>query len=262
MNDVNLNSKYRLLVLMDVSKTSEIVLENAIQLAKVIEGSVEVLYVKAPTDIVKHDNQFSAIRSIHKDYQSSKSRLIKVIRQTEKENKFPITYKIAYGNIKNSIKEHLSKTSPDIILLGKRKSNALIDFFRQGITNFVLEQSSANVLIVEEDHKFHTYTDVTLGMYGEILQEKGVEIINDLNQQNRNPIKLFKIRDQENSQKDTETGPSEQNTVSYVFSEGANAFDSLASYVSKTNTQLLCIPQRSTNNRLLQKLNVPVLILR
>ncbi len=275
MNTKNSNPKYRLLVLMDLSKASEIALKNAVQLAKVIEGSVEAFHVKAPTDVVKYENQFSAMRAIHEDYGNTKSRLRQIIRKIEKENGIPIAYQIAYGNIKKAIKEHISKVQPEIVLLGKRKSK-LVNFLGSGVTKFVLKQCSTNILISGEDHKFHSYTDISLGVYGEILQQKGFEIINDLNLQGTNRIRFFKIRDQKDSQKSAETQQNEQETLSYVFSEGSNALDGLASYISRTNTQLFCIPRKSNKKRLLfqfngvetplkqviQKLDIPVLILR
>lgn len=262
-------SKYHLLVLMDLSKSSEIVLKNAVELAKVIKGRVEVLHVKAPTDVIKHENQLSAMREIHEDYGDTKSKLVKIIRTVENQNDISISYKFAYGNIKNTIKEHIDKVKPEIVLLGKRKPK-MINIPGTGITKFVLKNSLVNMFIVGEDNKFHSYTDISLGVYGEVLQQKGFEIINDLKQQNLNPIRLFKIRNQEDSKKNFTT---EQKIVSYVFSEGENALDGLASYISRTNTQLLCIPQDIGYNtvkggidaflkQVTQKINIPVLILR
>ncbi len=273
MTTKNSGSKYRLLVLMDLSKASEIVLKNAVQLAKVIDGHVEVLYVKGPADVVECENQYAAVRSIHEDYKGSKLRFRRIIRKTEKENRISVTYRMAYGSIRKAIKEYMSKNNPDIVLLGKTKSS-LADLFRQSVTKFVLKHCNVNVLIVGEDQKFHSYEDVSLGVYGEIIEQKGFEIIKDLKQQNNNPIRFFRIGKQKDSQEQFEIRHSEQNAVSYVFSEGANAIDSLAAYISRTNTQLFCIPRRLDNNgssfryngveipvnQVIQRLDIPVLI--
>ncbi len=180
---------------------------------------------------------------------------------------------MAYGSIRKAIKEYMSKNNPDIVLLGKTKSS-LADLFRQSVTKFVLKHCNVNVLIVGEDHKFHSYEDVSLGVYGEVIEQNGFEIIKDLKQQNNNPIRFFRIGKQKDSQEQFKIKHSEQNAVSYVFSEGANAIDSLAAYISRTNTQLFCIPRKSSNNgssfrfdgveipvnQVIQRLDIPVLI--
>ena len=62
----------------------------------------------------------------------------------------------------------------------------------------------------------------------------------------------------------------DRETVSYVFSEGTNAVDGLASYVARTKTQLFCIPKAKTSwfsfqsdetEQLLRKINVPILLI-
>ncbi len=265
--------KYRLLVLMDLSKASLVALDNAIQLAEVVNGNVEVFHVKAPTDVVRYENQYSAITEIHEDYHNTMLRLRKIITNAEKKNHIQIKYQMAYGNIKIAIKEHIDKVQPDIILLGKRKSK-FIDFLSNGITKFVLKHSTSNILIAGESYRFHSYSDISLGIYGKTLRKHGFQIINDLNQKGTKPTRIFNIGNKKESE--NELLPNKRNVVSYVFSEGANTLDAIASYVSKTNTQLFCIPRNSTNDRTLlklgkvetpikgviNKLNIPILFLR
>ncbi len=262
MNAKNHSHKYHLLVLMDLSKASETALKNAVQLAKVIKGKVEVFHVKVPADVVNYENQYSAMRAIQEDARKAQARLKRIIRKLEKEERIHISFQIAYGNVKNAIKEKLSKVDPDIILLGKRKSK-VVSILNHGITNFVLKESSSNILIAGEDHKFHSYTDISLGVYGEALHQEGLEIINDLNQKNTSPIRFFSVRNQDDKRqaalKQTKEG------VSYVFSEGTNALDGLASYISRTNMQLFCIPRKhgikASVQQMVDKLDIPVLIL-
>ncbi|MEW7292139.1 universal stress protein [Aquimarina sp. 2304DJ70-9] len=260
MNTKNYDSKYRMLVLIDLSKASENVLKNAVQLSKVLKGSLEVFYVKAPADVVSYENQYSAIRAIQEDTRRAQARLKKMIRKIEKEENVLITFQIAYGNIKNAIKEKIVKVQPDLVLLGKRKSK-LINFLNHGITNFILKKCSANILIAGQDDKFHSYRDIMLGVYGSILQDEGIEVINDLNQKNTSPIRFFSVKNQDNKRqaglKQTKEG------VSYVFSEGTNALDGLASYISRTNMQLFCIPRKygikASVRQMVDKLDIPVL---
>ncbi len=272
MNAKNLNQKYRILVLTNLSNTSESALKNAVQLAKVLQGSVEAFHVKSPSKVVTQINQLSAERAIHEDYYKTKSILKQIINKIEKEEGIRIKYEVAYGNIKNEIRQKIAQVQPEIVLLGKRKVKR-VDVLRRGITQFLLDECDANILITGEDHKLHSYTDISLGVFGQSLQKEGIEIINDLKEQNNNPIRYFSIRSKKNAEEATSRNDREM--ISYVFSEGTNALDGLASYVSKTNTQLLCIPRNLDGNRkvsklkrvripvrVVDKLDIPVLITR
>ncbi len=273
MNTGTSNAKYQLLVLTDLTKASDNTLMNAAQLAKVIGGNVEVFHAKAPTDVVKQENQLSAMRTIHKDYNSSKKKLESLKRSIEQKAGIPISYAIGYGNIKTTIKERIDFLKPDIVVLGKRKPK-WDNFLREGITEFLLKNSDVNLLIGGDDKKFHSFTDISLGVYGQDVLDDGFEIISELREKNQKPVKMFSMGKSKNAQKSEEHTSAESKMVSYVFSENDNAFGGLISYVSKTNTQLLCIPgpknsrknfSRAKGNqigKMVQKLDIPVLITR
>ncbi|MBQ4819298.1 universal stress protein [Aquimarina sp. MMG016] len=264
-------SKYHLLVLMDLSKASEAALKNAVHLAKEINGKVEVFHVKSPADVAKYENQFSAMRAIQEDTSNVQSKLMKLIREIEKEEKVVITLQISYGNAKQAIKDKIDSVKPDLVILGKRKNN-LMNFLEPDITKFVLKECNANILISGEDNKFHSFDDISLGVYGETIHKEGLEIISDLKTNEEDPIRFFRIRNPNNSDKSVTTEQNKKWAVSYTFSEGENALDGLASYITGTNTQLFCIPRKQNENAswfglsrindLIYKLNIPVLILR
>ncbi len=267
----NPHSKYRLLVIMDESKASEIALKNAVQLAKTIKGHIEVFHIKAPTDVVKSDNQLSAMRVIHEDNRNTIAKLQQLVSKTSEHEGVSIGYHMAHGNVKSVLQNHIAKVQPNIIVLGKKKSK-LINFLADDIIEFLLDECNANILIVGEDHKFHTYEDISLGVYGNKLADNGLEIINDLKKQTTKPIKFFSVRGSDENSENQKS--SSEEAVSYVFSEGLNAFDGLASYVSKTNTQLFCIEKKQPRGTIsplgntedplkhvLRKLDIPVLIM-
>ncbi|NAS13270.1 universal stress protein [Poritiphilus flavus] len=271
MSNETPNPKYRLLVLTDLSKASDMALRNAVQLAKAINGKVDVFHAKAPTSVVKFDNQLSAMRSIHHDYNKTQAKLENDIQELESAEGVRIGFKIAYGNVKNAIREHIKETKPDIAVLGKRKSK-IIGFLGDGITNFVLNQCSTNVLITDEEQVFHSFNDLSLGIFGDAIEKQGLEILNDLSKAGNKPIKLFSVGESANANVSNQ----EKRTISYVFPEGSNAMDGLASYVQKTQTQLLCIPSSKNKDqggrqrkniidasvrRMVQKVGIPVLFI-
>ncbi|KQC29100.1 universal stress protein [Flagellimonas eckloniae] len=255
MKTKNNPSKYRLSVLMDLSNTSEAVLTNAVQLAKIINGTVEVFFVKTPVDVVKYDNQLSAMRAINEDRRDSKAKVTKIAEEVSESESYPISVQMTYGNIKNKLKEYVADAKPDILVLSKKKSR-----FIKSINDKV------NVLIMDEGHNFHSFEDISLGVFDD-LKGSDFEIINDLKGQSSAPVRIFSIKD---SQMEHKEKTDLENTVSYVFSEGAHALDAIASYVDRTNTKLLCIPKTSKGElsfqsgnakQVIRKLNVPVLIM-
>ena len=275
MNTKKTNAKYHLLVLTDLSKSSENALKSAVQLAKTIKGSVEVLHVRPPADVINYENQFSAMRAIQEDSRSAQSKLRQTINTISKKEGIPITFRIAYGNVKSKIKEHIDKVDPQIVLLGKRRSK-LIKFLGDSVTEFVLKNCTSNILIGGDDHTFHSFKDISMGVYGEALAQEGFEIINDLNPKGKNSIRFFKVKSQKSSKK-RDVAEHNAKSVSYVFSEGANAWDGLAEYVSRTNMQLFCIPREESESKssffslkgieipirqIVHRLNIPVLIMR
>ncbi|MBO0323208.1 universal stress protein [Muricauda sp. CAU 1633] len=264
MNPKNTSSKYRISVLLDLSKSSELVLTNAVQLAKTLNGSVEVFHVKPAADIVKRESQLSAIRTIYKDNRDTRSKMQDLIQSMEKEEGISLSYKLEYGNVKNRVRDYLSQQKPDILVLGKRRPG----FFGESITDFVINETNINVLITGKDDKFHTFTDINLGVFGSGLRENGLDIIKDLKRDSEKPVRLFNIKGKI-TQGEHEVSPWHK-TVSYVFSEGSNALDGLVSYVSHTNTQLLCVPksqsktlafQSNPAKQVMRKANVPIFIM-
>lgn len=264
MNTKNTSSKYRISVLLDLSKSSELVLTNAVQLAKALNGSVDVFHVKPATDIVKRESQLSAIRTIYKDDRDTRSKMQDLIRTIEEEEGIKLTYKLEYGNVKNRVRDYLALQKPDILVLGKRRPN----FLGESITDFVINETNINVLITGKDDKFHTFKDINLGIFGSGLRENGLEIIKDLKRDSEKPVRIFNIKGKiAQGEQDSKPWPK---TVSYVFTEGANAMDGLVSYVSRTNTQLLCVSknegktlafQTNPAKEVMRKATVPIFIM-
>jgi nucleotide-binding universal stress UspA family protein len=263
MSIKNTANKYRISVLLDLSKSSDLVLTNAVQLARALNGSVEVFHVKPAVDIIKRESQLSAIGSIYKDDRDTRAKIQDLIRSIEQEEGITISYKLEYGNVKSRVRDYLTLKNPDILVLGKRRQG----FLGESITDFVLNETNTNVLITGKDDKFHTFKDLSLGVFGSGLRENGLEIIKDLKRDSEKPVRIFNIKDTVTQEQ--ELSPVYK-TVSYVFSEGANALDGLASYVSRTNTQLLFVSKSKSKSssfrtnatkQVLRKTKVPILIM-
>ncbi|WP_437395451.1 universal stress protein [Flagellimonas lutimaris] len=258
--------KYRISVLLDMSKSSALVLESAVELAKRMDGSIEVFHVKPTTNIIKGDSQLSAIRTLNQDDRSTRAKIKDFISSIGKKENLSISYKLEYGNVKNRVRDYLALQKPDILVLGKRRP--IMGSFFESITDFVIDNvSDTNVLILGDDHKFHSFEDINLGIFGTGFKETDLEVIQDLKRNSEKPVRHFGISDDSES---TDHAYPWQKTINYTFSKGANALDGLVNYVSRTNTQLLCVPKKSSKNFLfgasrlkevVRKANVPLMIL-
>jgi len=265
MDSKNNNHKYRISVLLDLSKSAELVLKNTVQLAKKINGSIEVFHVK-PADIIKGDSQLSAIRTLHQDDRITRAKLEEIINSIGKEENLRIDYKLEYGNVKNRVRDYLVAKKPDILVLGKRKSK--IGILGESITDFVINHANTNILILGDDDKLHSFQDISVGIFGNDLKDSDLAILQDLKRDSQKPVRLFNIKEAETTD-EPKTYPW-QETISYVFAKGTNALDGLTSYVGKTDTELLCIPKSkkrgfafktSTEIEVLRKTKVPLLIM-
>ena len=252
-------AKYRISVLLDMSKSSAFVLTSALELAKQIGGSLEVFHVN-PNYSLNGGNGTKI-----EDYDSSQAQIKELIINMGKQEQLSISYKLERGNVKHRVRDYLAMYKPDILVLGRRRPR--FGFFFESITDFVINQTrSTNVLILGEDDKFHTFKDISLGFFGDELKESDLEVIMDLTRNSEQPVRHFNI---------SKDSPEKHvfplhNSVSYQFPKGVNALDGLVSYVSRTNIQLLCVPKKAgqrvmlTSNPIkavIRKTKIPLLIL-
>ncbi|MCR9228618.1 MAG: universal stress protein [Flavobacteriaceae bacterium] len=251
--------KYRISVLLDMSKSSAFVLTSALELAKQIDGSLEVFHVN-PNNLLNGKNSIST-----KDYESSQAQIKELIINMGKQEHLPISYKLEHGHVKHRVRDYLALHKPDILVLGKRRPR--FGIFSESITDFVINQTlSTNVLILGEDDKFHTFKDINLGFFGHELKESDLEVIMDLTRNSEKPVLHFDISQNPAEKRDFPL----HNTISYKFPKGINALNGLVNYVSHTNTQLLCVPKKAGNRMMLKsnpikavirRTKVPLLIL-
>ncbi|MEM9647994.1 MAG: universal stress protein [Bacteroidota bacterium] len=266
MKSTSTTTKKKISVIADITANLENVVANAVELAKAITGTVEVLYVKAPTDIVKGDNQLSAMRTLHRDSRDTESKLRSAVEKFSSKTGPKVTYKITYGNTKNTIKAYLEKEQPHTVVLGKPKSK-FPGIPASGIPSFIMNTCDANVLVTGDDQKLRDFEDISLGVYGNTIEDTTAGVLADLNRKTSKPIRLFSVRSENDAASNEQNKV--QNAVSYVFTEGANVLDGVTSYVKRTKTQLFCVPRKSSKEsylqsdrtrQIVQKLDVPVLI--
>ena len=250
------NQSYRILVLVDDSKASVTALRNAVNLSDTLGGTVSAFHVIPARELAEQENQLATLRFIQRKYRKVSSKIKDMVASVAEKEHTRIPIKIHYGNIKNQIASYVADTNPDILVVGNKK-NKKIGFLGDGITQFVIDTCKCNILVSTASHQFHSYTDVSLGIYGDSLEQEGFEVIHHIHEKSDKPARFFSIGNTKDS-KSTST----QDKVSYVFTEGANALEGLSNYVKRSNTQLFCISAKeSPVKQIVKQLDIPVFIL-
>ncbi len=244
---------YQISVLLDLSKDSEIVLANAVGLAKAIGGVVEVFHVKSPN-------------AFYRDDTTSKVELEVMVSKYRTKGALPIKYVIKKGPVKRRVMEYLCSEQPDFLVLGKKRRFS--SFFGRSITDLVIKQTNnTNILLLGKDDELYSFKEMNLGIFGGGIKESGLQIIKNLNPTDDNPVRLFHIKKDKMSKTKKFLG---HKTISFVFSKGTNALDSMVNYVTKTNIQLLCVSKEegkhlwfktSPIKAVIRKSKVPLMIL-
>ncbi len=279
MENKKIKNKYRILVLIDLLPRSEKTLIDAVNLAQIIHGNIEVFYVKPLTDIIDHENQMSAMRAMEEERLATKKKLQDLIDPVAKNEGISIDIDFTFGNVKNEIEKHLKKTNPDIVVLGKRKRK-LINLLGDNVTQFILNTFSGIILMGGEAKKLQLNDEISIGLFNDAVAGCNIEIIQDLSKRTMARIKLFGLRKKSDTLVKNvmatrlKTIHNIEEIIEYEFEEGSHGLDGLANYVTKNNVGLLCIGRGERKkgwtdryiggapsvNKAIQKLNIPLLI--
>tara|TARA_R110002126_G_scaffold6305_5_gene33025 strand:- start:561 stop:1373 length:813 start_codon:yes stop_codon:yes gene_type:complete len=259
-------NKYKILVLSDLNKATSTLLKSTISLAKIVDGSIDFLCVKKPSEIVEKENQLSAIRNINQEHFAMKKEIMNLITPISNEYNININHTLSYGNVKSEIGNYIKEHKPDIIVIGKRKSK-MLNLIGDNITNFVFKKHSGVIMISANENALEPNKELALGLLNDM--EDSFEFAKYLIEHTQKPIKSFKVIKQSNTLKET-TNVNNKENVEYVFEDNDNAIENLSNYLSKNNINLLCINRdKKTNdkysmksdiNNVINKLNVSMLL--
>jgi nucleotide-binding universal stress UspA family protein len=264
------NNKYKILVLSDLKKSTHEIVKSTISLAKMIDADISFFHVKKPIDVVESESQLSAYRVINEQHTVTKNSIENVIESVSKIYGVELDYSYKFGNVKNEIGDYIIKYNPDIIVLGKRNSN-LINFIGDSITDFVLKTYKGIIMIVGDENGLEPNQSFSLGLLNGQSFSNDSEFKMAIFSKAQKPLKAFSIVEKLNKidNKDRTSGTK---TIEYVFEYNDNALQSLSSYLSKNNINLLLIDRNNKNHEqqrhlkqldiksVINKLNVSLLI--
>lgn len=256
------HKKYKILVLSDLKDSTSTILKNTVGFEKMIDGQIEFFHVKKATDIVYRESQLSAVRNIRDEYIAIDKKVNDIINPFEKEHGKTIKKSISFGNVKQEIDNYISKSNPDIIVMGKRKSS-ILKLDRDSVTNFVLSKFKGSVLLLTDDNQLGIDKKLSLGLLNASNQSINIDFLDSLKHHSQKPLKSFSIVNKSNIENNTLT--SNSNTVNYVFEAGSNSLNNLSNYVIKNNINLLCLEREQNKNEInindtIKKVDVSLLL--
>ncbi|MFH6603231.1 universal stress protein [Maribacter algicola] len=249
------SKKYSIAVLSDLNKSSSATIKSTVALAKMIGGDIAVFHVKKPSDVINRDNQLSAMRTINDEHTKVDRQMKNLTMSISEEFGIDIDYSFTFGHVKNEISVYIEKNRPDIIVLGKPKSNSF-KVLGDSITEFVLNKHSGVVMITSDKAGPVPNQKIAFGTYNNSEPDMNFEFAKDIMEHAQTPLKSFKIIKNSES---TKYDPKSKNkrTIEYVFEHNDGAIKNLSKYLSKNNINILSVDRTEKGANELQNQMTP-----
>ncbi len=261
-------TSYKIAVLTDLSDNANDTIKSAVELSRLVNGSVDLLYTKSISDVVTSENQMSAMRSMDEAYGQARLKIRTLIKSASTSEDQKISHNIVFGNVKREIKKYLNDNNPDVVVLGKRKSR-LINGLGDGITQYVLKHHKGEVMIAGQNTNLSSEAALSIGALNTSGVQANSGIANDLLAKQNGPLRAFNIV--KTNTKQPVEAVEKKNIVEYIFEEGTNTMKNVSNYINQYNVNLLWVDKsnalqkgiRTLNpefNVMINQLNAPILV--
>lgn len=261
--------KYNLLVLFDFSSASHLALKNAINLAKLVHGKIDLFYVKPLIAFTKSSNQIAIMRAIDEDRKSEKRKMKNLVNAITKEENIAVSYNFTYGHVINEVQKYIDETNPDVVVIGRRNSKVK-NIFEQGVTNYLMKNLKSSLLVSGSDNRSTSFNDASIGFIDELVAKEQLAIADELINKSKQPLKLLKT-----SKKDSEQlQKSDKEVITLEFGDHSEPGLLIAQYINKNKIDLLCVKRTMRKGisksdskvnkqitKTIMKTEVPVLVL-
>jgi len=243
------NNKYKILVLSDLKDTTQNVLKSSISLAKMVNGEINFFHVKKPVDVIKRDNQLSAMRSLNQEHTAIEKEIQSILWPISDAYNVTIDYSFSIGNLKTEIEAYLKEYQPDIVVLGKRNSR-MIKIIGDSITNFVLNKFNGAIMMVANSKDLEPNKKLSFGLFNSQEQAFNSDFTEHLIFNAQKPLTSFSII-KKGGDTNKNKSSSDQKVIDYSFEDSADAIRNLSKYLSKTKIDVLLV------NRMKNKAEMP-----
>lgn len=236
-------NKYKIAVLTDFKTPVHTMLNNSVCLSKIINATVEVLCIKEPYNVVKSDNQLSAMRTINQEYISTKKEILNSIKPISDRHGIKINHTLSYGNLKDEITHFINENGPDIIVLAKRKS-------KDSIMSFVLKHFKGTVMISSEENALEPNKSLTLGLLNNFEDSLKVDFEEELMDSINGSLKAFQfIKPNYQLKEKSKSFSKHKDIEEYIFEHSDNSVKNLSNYILKNNVNLLYLNRASAKTK-------------
>jgi nucleotide-binding universal stress UspA family protein len=237
------NSKYKVLVLSDLTDASVNVLKSAARIAEIIKGEIEIFHVRKPTKVVENESHLSAVRAIKDHYVLVDKKLKTVVASISESTRVKVNHFFAFGNIKNEIEAHIKKTQPDIVVLGKKMSNTP-NFLGDNIFAFILKKFRGVVMVANNENVLESQTKLSLGLFNSTNLESDIPTINKIISNAEGPIRSFAVANT-NEEPTAKGGTRKDSIVSYIFEKNDQTLNAMSNYMDRNKVNLLLVDRKS-----------------
>lgn len=144
------NNKYKILVLSDLKEKSSQILNYATRLSKEIDANVELFYVKEASEVAQIGNPLSAMRVLSEVSTKIDKKVKHLVTPISEKNNIKIKTSYAFGNIKSEIKNCISISQPDLIILGERKQKRF-NLFGNNVSRLVNKNYEGHIVVATDE---------------------------------------------------------------------------------------------------------------
>ncbi|MGB5264511.1 MAG: universal stress protein [Lutimonas sp.] len=245
-----MNSKRKILVLIDLKADSSKILKFAVEFAEIIDADLNLLHLKRPGEVIIAENQLSAFRTFSDEHKKIKAKAKTFINKVPNNENKKIEFKFAIGHPKEVIKNYLDKNKVDVLVIGKKKSKR-VEFIGDGFTDVVLRNFNGPLLIVNPINDYPLLTELDLGILNNYNLLSNFKYAKNLLNCTKQPIKAFNfVLD---SKKTNPKQEFKEEVVEYFFeNKNDDIAINLSNYLSKSKVNLLYIDReinvQSSNN--------------
>jgi len=263
-----MKTRKKILVLSGLKNNIDSTIKTAVGIAKIIDAEVEVFFVKKPTEIVDKESQLSAMRTINREQIQTEKLLKKLIEPYTLKYDMDIKYGFSFGNVKNEISNHLDRSKPDMVVLGKRKSNPL-NLGGDKITNFILTSFPGTVLIAPNNTTIEPQEELSIGILNADNESSSEASLMQIVEQANLRLRSFRII--EKGQVLNNEASFNQRSNEYVFEKNDSTVSKLSDYLKKSKVDFLYLNRSDKLSRksgsntialkeIIKKVEVPMLL--
>ncbi|MCQ2559809.1 MAG: universal stress protein [Clostridia bacterium] len=138
----------KILVPLDGSAKAEKALLQAINLAKLTQGSITLLHVISELSPYLNDGLGGAYQQVYQDLQVTGENILEKVQQKYVSEGVVLEGKIVWGNAAEEVCKEAEDNNYDLIIMGSRGLSEVKGFIMGSVSNRVVRHAVCPVLIV------------------------------------------------------------------------------------------------------------------